>query len=102
MITNEKLKEWELLIKECESSGMKVSVWCNTKNLDRRKYYYIRKKVRENTKSNFSNFIKINKTIKKEVSDTIELKYSNGASILIDDNTDLDLLKKLNELLSNA
>ena len=40
-----KLAYWTGIVKEANSSGMKISEWCDTNHISRRKYYYWHKKV---------------------------------------------------------
>ncbi len=44
-----RLKEWASLIKECQSrpKGMKVTEWCDEKNISKDTYYYWFNKVRK-------------------------------------------------------
>lgn len=45
-------QKWSELIEECRNSGMKVTKWCEEKNISLRQYYYwqskICKKISEN------------------------------------------------------
>ena len=42
-----RLQQWSNLIKDCQSSGMKVDAWCETNGISRNSYYYWLRKIRE-------------------------------------------------------
>ena len=42
-----KREQWKTLIKECQSSGMTVSAWCNINNICPQTYYRNLRKLRE-------------------------------------------------------
>lgn len=42
-----RIEKWRILIAECSNSKMSVQEWCQKKGIERRKYYYWRKKIRE-------------------------------------------------------
>ena len=39
-------EQWEKLISDCKSSGLKVDEWCNQNNVSRHAYYYWLRKIR--------------------------------------------------------
>jgi hypothetical protein len=39
-------EQWEKLIADCQSSGLKVEEWCNKNNISRNSYYYWLRKIR--------------------------------------------------------
>ena len=41
------LKEWAEMIQSCKSSGLPVTQWCASNNLNYKTYYYRLRKVRE-------------------------------------------------------
>jgi len=47
-----KLVYWSGIIKEANSSGMKISRWCEMNQISHRKYYYWHKKVMHDTYTN--------------------------------------------------
>ena len=42
-----KLTQWNALVQECMSSGLKVKDWCQQNNVSKDAYYYWLRKVRE-------------------------------------------------------
>ncbi len=42
-----KLAQWNALVQECMSSGLKVKDWCQQNNINKDAYYYWLRKVRE-------------------------------------------------------
>ena len=46
-----KLAYWTGIVKEANSSGMKISEWCDINHISHRKYYYWHKKVMDETYS---------------------------------------------------
>jgi len=40
-------EQWEKLIQECQSSGLKIDDWCKENNISRHAYYYWLRKVRK-------------------------------------------------------
>jgi len=40
------IKKWQLIIKECQESGMKIKDWCATNNISKSAYYYWLSKLR--------------------------------------------------------
>lgn len=44
---NYRLSQWTQIVRECRGSGQTVSAWCEDHNIDRKKYYYWLRKVRE-------------------------------------------------------
>ena len=47
VINKFRLEQWIKLIKDCQSSGMKVDDWCNANGVTHHTYYYWLRKVRE-------------------------------------------------------
>lgn len=48
VIKNElQLSHWAVLIRECQTSGMKKSDWLQSKGITKDQYYYWRRKVRD-------------------------------------------------------
>jgi len=44
-----KLAHWTSLIREANTSGKKITVWCDENQISKRKYYYWHKKVMHST-----------------------------------------------------
>lgn len=42
-----KLSQWNALVQDCLSSGMKVKDWCQQNNINKDAYYYWLRKIRE-------------------------------------------------------
>ena len=42
-----RLEYWAKLVQECQSSGMKISDWCDANGVTRHAYYYWLRKVRQ-------------------------------------------------------
>lgn len=45
--TQDNLKKWAAIIKECRSSGMKILQWLEINNISKEQYYYWQKKLKE-------------------------------------------------------
>lgn len=50
-----RLAKWSSIIKECRSSGMTVKSWCETNDIDKNKFFYWQRKVREKIYTSITN-----------------------------------------------
>ncbi|MDR1816344.1 MAG: hypothetical protein LBR00_06730 [Clostridiales Family XIII bacterium] len=42
-----RIRQWSVVVAECQRSGMSVSAWCESQGICRQTYYYWQKRVRE-------------------------------------------------------
>jgi hypothetical protein len=108
-----RLNYWAQIMQDCQASGMSISQYCKTAGFHPNKYYYWQRKLREasyqelteqtqkentNDKQNVIPAgwaICTNKTEDKDVPEKVLTIEINGCHILVEKETDIELLKKV-------
>jgi hypothetical protein len=88
------------LIEECESSSQSNKSFCKEKDLPEWKYYYWKKKYKEEKYAGgFGDFIRLKPTRNKINSNEVKICYPNGVQVVLSQEIDLSELKAMISLI---
>ena len=113
MANQYKLQHWATLIQECRASGVMIKDWCEQNNINKDRFYYWQRKVREaacqavtETTIPAQRFAEVPSVISDTTAvDTVRAELTirvGGAAISVSNTTDLSLLKAVIEVLKDA
>ena len=51
IIHNEKMKEWQERVIQCQNSGLSINEWCRQNKINRKTYFYWQRQVWDNKKN---------------------------------------------------
>ncbi|MGI6412280.1 MAG: IS66 family insertion sequence element accessory protein TnpA [Syntrophomonadaceae bacterium] len=102
-----RLSQWMNVIKEQQCSGQNIKEFCQDKGISRHAYFYWRRKIREAACMELSRIGEGTVNIPKgwmqlsqgqEIKSTLDIEVG-GCRVTVDENTDLELLKKVCRVL---
>lgn len=79
-------------IEACQVSGMYVEQYCKEQNFKPSTYYYWRKKLAEDPKTNTGSFIQLQPV---QQSSCVEIVFANGVKICFESLVPVDYIKQL-------
>ena len=99
--------QWIQIIKDRQESGMNIKNYCLSKGISRDSYFYWQSKLRNSACNSMTKAGEISAPVPKgwmQLSDTGEIKSSlnievSGCRIVVDNNTDPELLKNICRIL---
>lgn len=99
---------WSKMINECQDSGMNVTNWCKENGVNKRKYYYWLRKIREKACESMSamakpDIVPITSVVKTSASNDIAANVRIGnISIEITNNASEELIRNIFGVLSST
>jgi putative transposase len=102
-----RLSQWMNVIREQQNSGQSIKEFCQDRGISRNSYFYWRRKLREAACMELSKIESGNVDIPKgwvklsqsqEVQSALDIEVS-GCRITVNENTDLELLKRVCRIL---
>ena len=79
-------------IEACQVSGLYVKQYCKEQNLNSATYYYWRKKLAQESKTNTGSFIQLQPVQRNSY---VEIVFTNGVKIYFESLAPLDYIKQL-------
>lgn len=102
-----RLKQWEGIIKSCQSSGMKIKEWCQLNNVSKDAYYYWLNKIKvaacETMEAGFAEVPYACTTVEIPAKFKAELTITIGSAIIsVNSDTPYHLIQNAVKAASNA
>lgn len=101
------LNEWAEMVRECQSSGQTVELWCSENGINIKTYYYRLKRVRDRIFEKISEKqdivpLAICKEYSKAASENVPIIIRiNGAEITVQSGTDAETLRSILSVLKS-
>lgn len=101
------LNEWAEMVRECQSSGQTVELWCSENEINIKTYYYRLKRVRDRICEKISEKqdivpLAICKEYSKAASENVPIIIRiNGAEITVQSGTDAETLRSILSVLKS-